>query len=121
MTLLADPIVQTILLGVAGALGTLAGAAVMRLVALARTRLAHQLDADQMAMVDSIAAKAVRYVYAVSESPDGQARFEEAAKMLAGQAEGRGIPLTEDQIRLAIEAAYVDFKIAVTPLAEQAG
>lgn len=113
--LLASPEFQGALVGViitvAGAAGALIARAVRNAWIAFRTRLLRKLDAEQLAIVDSLAAKAVRYAFQVLESEAAQAKLAEASRILAEQAAARGIPLTDAQIRLALEAALVDFKL----------
>lgn len=116
--ILASPAFTAIALAVAGAIGTLAAGGVMKLWTLIRLRLLRQLSPADMAYLDGIAAKAVRYAFQVVDSKAGQDRLAAASDVLAQLAKTRGIPLTAEQIRLYIEAAYVDFKltVATTPV-----
>ena len=79
--ILASPVFQTVALAVAGAVGTLLAAAVVRGWTIIRTRLLRQLDAQQMAIVDSLAARAVRYAFQVVESQDRLAEARERTKV----------------------------------------
>lgn len=112
--ILASPVFMTIALAVAGAIGTMLAGGVVKLWTLIRLRVLRQLSAADMAYLDSIASKAVRYAFQVVESPAGQDRLAAASDVLAQLAKTRGIPLTPAQIRLYIEAAYVDFKLTVS-------
>lgn len=119
--ILASPAFTAVALAVAGAIGTLLAGGVVKLWTLIRLRLLKQLSPADMAYLDGIAAKAVRYAFQVVESKEGQDRLAAASDVLAQLAKTRGIPLTAEQIRLYIEAAYVDFKltVATTPIVSE--
>lgn len=115
---LENPAFAALVIAALAALGGVIGKAIVGAWGLFRTALLHRLDAAQMAIVDSIAARAVRYAEQVIDSTDGQAKLAEASRILAEQAAARGIPLTPEQVRLAIEAAVVDLKVELAPVAQ---
>lgn len=108
--ILASPAFTALALAVAGTVGTLLAAGLTRLWSWIRLHIFHQLNPSEMAFVDSIADKAVRYAYQVVDHAE---RFDTAAAQLGEQARLRGIPLTDAQIKLWIESALVNFKLTM--------
>ena len=121
LTLLQDPTVRAVVsaIAIAGITAVLAfgGRAIVAAWATFRTNALHQLDASQLALIDVIASRAVRYAEQVLKSEPGQAKLAEATRLVSEQAALIGIVLTPEQLRIAVEAALVDLKLDLAAVA----
>lgn len=104
----AQPYITLIVKAVIGALAAVLLAAVGVIRSKVVNYLDSKMDADQRELLHKVAAEAFAYAETVYKSEASQVKLAQAMEYAAQQLGRRGIPVTADEIRAAIEAAYLN-------------
>ncbi|NJJ41556.1 phage holin, LLH family [Paenibacillus apii] len=103
----AQPYVTTIVTAVVGALA----AALIAAVGVIKVKVTNYLDAKlsaaQKEVLHKVAGEAYAYAQTVYKSAEGRAKLEQALGYASDQLAKRGIVVAPEEIRAAIEAAYL--------------
>lgn len=104
----AQPYITLIVKAVIGALA----AVLLAAVGVIRSKVVNYLDSKtddkQRELLHKIAGEAFAYAETVYRSEASQVKLAQAMEYAAQQLGRRGIPVTADEIRAAIEAAYLN-------------
>lgn len=109
----AQPYVTTIVTAIVGALAAVLLAAVGVIREKAVTYLDSKLDATQRELLHKVAGEAFAYAETVYKGAENQVKLAQAMEYAAQQLGRRGVQITPDEIRAAIEAAYLKSQAAV--------
>lgn len=109
----AQPYITTIVTAVVGALAAVLLAAVGAVRVKAIAYFDSKLDTTQRELLHKVAGEAYAYAATVFKSEESQVKLAQALEYATQQLGHRGIRVTPEEIRAAIEAAYLKAQVYV--------
>lgn len=109
----AQPYITTVVLAIIGVLATV----ILRTIALLQAKADSWFDAklsvSQRELLHKIASEGFAYAQTVYKELGGEEKLQQALVYASDQLEARGIKVAPEEIRAAVEKAYLAYKATV--------